>query len=499
MAGLCYVAYETEEVIAFLYKCIFSNNDIRIINRVIITDEDQTYKSVISRLIHCPKHILCALHKKKNFHKYLKSSELTREDKNQALDNFSTICFFKNKQTVEKCFNSLFLLKDLVFVMYCRKLYSEKESFSKAHINVFTLGYNKSSCAESMNRMIKINTEGRKISLLQFRMEFDQAHQRAFQNALYSDSKKQYPVNFPFTKIIPNVSKICVLEIYKNIQKSVKYSCSPLNNANTIFEVKHCKNLENTHVVEINETITCSCNQWVLFGYPCVHILNVLLNIQSNINCSNLIHIHWIVNNCTEINFDIDKFSFDCLKNTFNVSYNDNVTKELTLDINLQSPKRYCKILYLGKQLARIGSLCSEKMYDHIIENLSALISVQSLPVNATNEAIMAVPRKKGRKKLLKEPDTTQKESCKICRGQHKSQNCSIFNYYIWRIKNPSGDKKLRKCSLCNSHGHNYATCDVKIGGMLGINDEMIMNYYGKTQPQDINDLINNLNINEMI
>ena len=301
-AGLCFVAFETEEVITFLCREIFSDNNIRIINQTIITDEDQTYKSIISKLMHQPKHVLCALHKKKNFHKYLKLSELSKEEKNQASQYFNTICFSKNKQTVEKCFNSLFLLKDSAFVVYCRKLYSEKEYFSKAYINEFTLGYNTSSVAESMNRMIKINTEGRKLSLLEFRREFENAHQRAYQNALYSDSKKQFPVNFPFTEIVPNVSKVCVLEIYRNIQKSVKYSFSSFDN-NTKFEVRHYKNLEEVNFVKLGETITCTCNQSVLFGYPCVHIINVLLNVRSNINCINLIYKHWITNDNCEMNF----------------------------------------------------------------------------------------------------------------------------------------------------------------------------------------------------
>ena len=126
-AGLCYVAFETEEVLEFLCKCIFSDDNVRALNNVIITDEDQAYKSVIAKLFHCPRHILCALHKSKNFNKYLKMSELTKEEKNEAKHLFSNICFSSNKQTVEKNFNSLFLLNDPTFVKYCKKLFSEKE------------------------------------------------------------------------------------------------------------------------------------------------------------------------------------------------------------------------------------------------------------------------------------------------------------------------------------------------------------------------------------
>ena len=82
---------------------------------------------------------------------------------------------------------------------------------------------------------------------------------------------------------------------------------------------------------------------------------------------------------------------------------------------------------------------------------------------------------------------------------QTTTETCTTFNYYVYRIKNPSGDKKLRKCGLCCSRGHNFATCDVKIGGKLGITDQMIFEFYGKIQPPDIRELIESLKIKEMI
>ena len=498
-AGLCFVAFETEEVLTFLCKHIFSDESIRELNKVIITDEDQSYKSVIARLLHQPKHILCALHKLKNFNRNLKSSDLTKEEKNQAKQHFSTICFSKNKQTVEKCFKSLFLLNDSSFVSYCRKLYAEKKLFCKAFIVEFTAGYNTSSIAESMNNLIKIDSNGRKLTLLEFRKQFDYANQRASRNAEFKNSKKQYPVNFPFTGIIDHVSKSCVCEIYNNIQKSTKYSS--IQCGTNKFEVKHNKTFEENNIVEVGNIVSCTCNQYIQYGYPCPHIINVLLTFHPNIQCINLIHKHWIVGNNNNMNFAINENAFQSLINTVNTSFNDEIANELSIDINIDSPKRYLKFMYYSKQLARIASLASDEMYKQMFYDLSALLSIYSAPVNAIN-SIMAEPSKKGRKKIkkmLEEKESGKPDLCKICRQQHKFQECSIFNYYIYRVKNPTGDKNLRKCSLCNSHGHNYATCDVKIGGKLGITDQMIMSFYGKTQPPDIRKLIDSLKINEMI
>ena len=78
-AGLCYVAYETEEVLEFMCKNIFADENIRNLNKIIMTDEDQAYKLIILKLRHSPKHILCAVHKLKNSNKSLKTAELTKE------------------------------------------------------------------------------------------------------------------------------------------------------------------------------------------------------------------------------------------------------------------------------------------------------------------------------------------------------------------------------------------------------------------------------------
>ena len=128
---------------------------------------------------------------------------------------------------------------------------------------------------------------------------------------------------------------------------------------------------------------------------------------------------------------------------------------------------------------------------------MSALISLKSLPLNAMKEPIMAEPRKKGRKKKkVNEKENNEEENqisnCKICKGNHKTENCSIYNYYIWRRENPIYPKNKSKCKICFSRGHNFQTCDVRRGGMLGVNDYEIFQYYGEAKPHSINELINN-------
>ena len=86
----------------------------------------------------------------------------------------------------------------------------------------------------------------------------------------------------------------------------------------------------------------------------------------------------------------------DILRSTNNLNLTgDNIINELDIDIHINSQKRYCKILYLAMQLARIGSLSTEETYDNIINNLIGLIFINSVPINSVNEPVMALPRKK--------------------------------------------------------------------------------------------------------
>ena len=393
------------------------------INKVIITDEDQSYKCVIKKLPHSPTHVLCSIHKIKNFNKHLKNSSLTKQEKTQAKQIFSKICFSKNKITVEKAFQSLFLLKDTALREYCKKLYDEKSYFCKAFLKVFTIGYNTSSLAESTNNLIKLDSKGKYLSLKDFRIAYEKSHKRAASNAAYSNDRKLYPTNFPFVSIIENVSRTCVCELHKNVKKSIKYE-SIFEHESNSYHVYHRQNKEDIQTVNISEiTITCTCNQNIVYGYPCVHIINVILTMKPNVECLSLINEHWILNKELRTKLEINNEAFGLLKETIYSSYD--VVEEADIDIDTDTQKRYCKIFYLGKQLARIGYLGTDIMYDNIIVELNRLISIASKPVNIIHEPQMAHPKKKGR---IKSQKIVVNAICYICGRSHQIEECSIYN-----------------------------------------------------------------------
>ena len=91
---------------------------------------------------------------------------------------------------------------------YIRRIQNDKNNFCKAFLQKCTLGYKTSSVAESINKIIKSDTKGKKMFLSEFRKNYNHALKRSFGNAQISDSKLLYSIAFPFPDIFQNVSKI---------------------------------------------------------------------------------------------------------------------------------------------------------------------------------------------------------------------------------------------------------------------------------------------------
>lgn len=205
---------------------------------------------------HNPYHVLCAIHKKKNFDRHLNESEVDKYERIEAKNMFSKICYSTNKKEVDDCFSSLFQLKDIEFVNYVRRIQNDKNNFCKAFLQKCTLGYNTSSVAESINKIIKSDTRGKKMLLSEFRKNYNHALKRSSRNAQISDSKLLCPTAFPFPDIFQNVSKICVLEIFQNICISKEYIIA--GNEGISYFVIHKKHEENKNIVDINDSyINC--------------------------------------------------------------------------------------------------------------------------------------------------------------------------------------------------------------------------------------------------
>ena len=143
-------------------------------------------------------------------------------------------------------------------------------------------------------------------------------------------------------------------------------------------------------------------------------------------------------------------------------------------------------ILYLGKQLARYGSLSSDANYQHIYQTLSQMLVICSIPVYEVNEPILAQPRKKGRPKNCSHP------KCLLCNKPHPTTKCGLYEYYkyLTLCKDRKRKRKGEKCSICKSYDHNAATCDIKITAEMGLTSKQVFEFYKSIHLPNLGELI---------
>ena len=97
--------------------------------------------------------------------------------------------------------------------------------------------------------------------------------------------------------------------------KSKEFHIQNQNESTNTFSILSDKHKEIEQLVEINDNFeNYSCGQNIIYGYPCAHILCVLITLKLNIPYTNLIHRHWIINNQLPV-FNIDSTSLINLNN----------------------------------------------------------------------------------------------------------------------------------------------------------------------------------------
>ena len=99
------------------------------------------------------------------------------------------------------------------------------------------------------------------------------------------------PIHFPYQDLKNRFSKHCIIELSKNIEKSAQLTVNQEDI--NIYSVSSLKSTNNYVKIEQNN-LSCSCRQNILFGYPCKHIMAVLIKLQIPYDISIIIHKHWI-------------------------------------------------------------------------------------------------------------------------------------------------------------------------------------------------------------
>lgn len=494
--GLFFTAYETNETIDFLLNCLFSDEISKNINKVIITDEDQSYKFPVSKLSHRPFHVYCAWHKRKNFNSHVNGISISIDEKDLLKNNFYKICYSTSKCKVLQAFKNLMdFKKNYNFTLYVKRLFEEKEHYSKAFLPVCTYGYNTSSSAESLNNLFKNRKIKGYMSLSEARKLYDQEMYSSMKNTEFLDLQKEIPNKFIFDSdkkimLSKNLSKTCIIEISRNLDKTKNYKI--INETENKWYIEHIAFIGKISEVTLMEDgyIQCNCGYSQIYGYPCKHLMCVISQREIFIDPLKIIDDFWFKipnksKGCFNFSIDEDGFKKSTSVTEYKISSNDRII--------LFQDKKYQQLIYLSKQICRIASVASNDVFQDVNSQLSNILSNIITYTNKEKHPMIAnIPRKKGRKKKSE----TNEEAilkCIICDSEkHQTEDCSLFNYYSFRLKKP-GPKN--GCPLCHSSTHEIEYCDVKTAAEVGITDEDIFTFYGNLFPTDLYDILVSLEV----
>ena len=149
--------------------------------------------------------------------------------------------------------------------------------FCKSYIQYKTLGYNTSSPAESTNNRFKRYLR-EKISFKTIREWFDISMNESNKN--HEDKLYRFRIktnNFPLKFDQNHLSKICIAELQEVLVAAVMLKVkSNFRNASELFVSVPLSDMGEKVTIR-DDMYVCSCNQRLMYGYICEHIMACLL------------------------------------------------------------------------------------------------------------------------------------------------------------------------------------------------------------------------------
>ena len=243
--------------------------------KTIITDEDAAFMPAIKKIqnekidIKIINHVVCALHKTKNWKKKLNKSSLPKPVKQLLNVHFARVCYCDNINIVNQSLDIIRSSCDEIRHYFVNHIEPMLNHFSRSHIShIFTLGYNTTSIAESMNNMIKHGMNNRLMSLVQARQTINESLEFHYYNYLHINSVKQIEC-FDFETQNGITLSNAIRELIKSeIEKSRNFSVEPCDQIMILFETNRP-----VYVYYIDNEFNCNCGLVNYLGIPCSHII----------------------------------------------------------------------------------------------------------------------------------------------------------------------------------------------------------------------------------
>ena len=479
--GIMYASVTNEMILHWLLKeiwCIVS--PVRVL-KTIVTDDDAAFGLAFQNFVsdinqnehHVIHHVLCALHKQRNFEKKLTSCGLSKSQREIALELFRKVCYHTNLEYVEECIARLKVFSKKLTKYIEKHVIPDLPHFSKAYlIGVQTNGYNTRSPGESMNNLLKNRLNG-ELTLKQSRAEFI----RALENHERNNSIKQHRALVPSGFIKDSLDGYVSCRICEKIQNQIKLMST------VKIEILEQEDFGGSNAVsyhinhpeikyKVSETY-CTCNTITFVGIPCCHILK-FYDEKGLSFPFNLINERWRLNSepVSDIGFD-----------EVGENVNDLSEEEDQFDMESNDPDEfdariyYLRLFHAGKTLSSLASRNKQtalqvlKLFnDTTNELLNVNLLAQEPESSETNlkqrDVMDAIARAKGRpkKRLKYNLDRRGVHKCRICDRAHETCQCKYYDQLLSIMnKHEDYDGDQRRCGLCTEPGHNNRTCPLRL------------------------------------
>ena len=169
--GMFYAAMTNETILGWLLFQLWQmkrNDEVKW--RTVVTDEDAAFIAAFREfgnwassngINHGLHHVLCAFHKERNFDTKLMQCSMSKSERARARQLFKSICYCPHRPYVDHCVEELRLMNEKLEKYIGKEISPLLSNFSRAYLSdVHANGYNTTSPAESMNRLLKHGLSG---------------------------------------------------------------------------------------------------------------------------------------------------------------------------------------------------------------------------------------------------------------------------------------------------------------------------------------------------
>lgn len=506
--GVFYASVTDEEVLTWLLLEIYRVLEPIGVLKSIATDEDAAFIAAFRNMLQTINsnrpnhvvihHILCALHKQRNFMNKMVSCGLTKQQRELALDLFRKVCYHTNNDYAAKCLNDLKDMNAKLCKYVEKHVVPELPQFARSYMSgIYANGYNTTSPGESMNNLLKqgITTV---MSLKESREHFDRVLTNHEENCRLRRLRRTLPIveqgympavayrqlGYSIAKKLAKQCDIAEKIVLETKVDDVVFTHSAYHeeHPNTVYNV-------NMHY--------CTCNTIRFLGIPCSHLIKLYRTSGLPFPLS-LVDKRWVINLLEQVPppdapedaasddsgaalSDSDTLSEgtggDILAEVLRNREEEDDESDLPNDEELSQRELYLRLFHLGKTIASKASQSSATAKEISTKLRGILADLVELPPDpAPNDesdepnaapvvdVVDRVGRPRGRPKRMRNMvDRQQPKRCKICLRGHDTTKC--FCYERWQatmeeyVVYEGGD---RRCSLCTGPGHTIRTCPIR-------------------------------------